>query len=470
MSYPNLPNLTPTVSLTRSDVVNMLYSAVAMEELGLAHIINAEGEKIQYALGTLAGVSGPAATLQDILNVNANVQSMMDTVFRQEMMLESRLRTVADIPTEPGATGIAGPTGLPGLVSSVNGLTGDVVLEAGSGVFPVNLSLPSDGTLGSYTAPGVYSSNAAGGPPPDGPTAPAPANPSVWTLYVSASGNVIQQLYLSNPSLYYRVYNPSAGGWSIWERIGSIRPTGETGSGIICSSDVITCLRSLEWGRTLTERDRSFCFITCVSDDGQYRNCLNHIRRLFVPEGYRVDAMAIRNAPGLASGYNAGVRASGAKYKIYLHQDVRIANRMLLHDLLRLFQKHARLGLVGVAGCGRIPASGVWWEASELYGKVLERRSTFGYLSFREVEGDFQPVDAVDGLFMATQYDVPWREDVFDGWHFYDVSQCFEFRKRGYAVGVPSQRDAWIVHECGEQDHDPEYERYRVKFVQHYFV
>lgn len=231
MSYPNLPNLTPTVSLTRNDVVNMLYSAVAMEELGLAHIINAEGEKIQYALGTLAGVSGPAATLQDILNVNANVQSMMDTVFRQEMMLESRLRTVAEIPTEPGATGIAGPTGLPGLVSSVNGLTGDVVLEAGAGVFPVTVSLPSDGALGSYTAPGVYSSNAAGGPPPDGPTAPAPTNPSVWTLYVSDSGNVIQQLYLSNPSLYYRVYNPAAGGWSIWERIGSIGPTGETGVG-----------------------------------------------------------------------------------------------------------------------------------------------------------------------------------------------------------------------------------------------
>lgn len=220
----------------------------------------------------------------------------------------------------------------------------------------------------------------------------------------------------------------------------------------------------------MTEQDRSFCFITCVSDDGQYRNCLNHIRRLFVPEGYRVDTVAIRNAPSLASGYNAGVRASGAKYKIYLHQDVCIANRMLLHDLLRLFQKHAQLGLVGVVGCVRIPASGVWWEASELYGKVLERRSAFGYLGFREVEGDFQPVDAVDGLFIATQYDVPWREDVFDGWHFYDVSQCFEFRKRGYAVGVPSQRDAWVVHECGEQDYDPEYERYRVKFVQRYFV
>ena len=45
---------------------------------------------------------------------------------------------------------------------------------------------------------------------------------------------------------------------------------------------------------------------------------------------------------------------------------------------------------------------------------------------------------------MATQYDVPWREDLFDGFDFYDVSQSFEFRKAGYTVGVPVQRDACV--------------------------
>ncbi len=70
MSNPNLPNITPTISLSRDDVVNLLMSSIAMEELGLAHIINAEGEKIRFALGTLQGVSGPSATLQDVLTVN----------------------------------------------------------------------------------------------------------------------------------------------------------------------------------------------------------------------------------------------------------------------------------------------------------------------------------------------------------------------------------------------------------------
>ncbi len=30
----------------------------------------------------------------------------------------------------------------------------------------------------------------------------------------------------------------------------------------------------------------------------------------------------------------------------------------------------------------------------------------------------FIPVECIDGLLMATQYDVPWREDLFDGFDF----------------------------------------------------
>ncbi|WP_340024819.1 hypothetical protein MHI24_06755 [Paenibacillus sp. FSL K6-1096] len=60
MSNPNIPNISPTVTLTRDDVINLLLSSIAMEELALAHIINAEGEKIQFVLGTLTGISGPS--------------------------------------------------------------------------------------------------------------------------------------------------------------------------------------------------------------------------------------------------------------------------------------------------------------------------------------------------------------------------------------------------------------------------
>ncbi len=41
-----------------------------MEKLGLSHILNAEGEKLQYILGTLPGLSGPPATVSDVLAAN----------------------------------------------------------------------------------------------------------------------------------------------------------------------------------------------------------------------------------------------------------------------------------------------------------------------------------------------------------------------------------------------------------------
>ena len=58
-------------------------------------------------------------------------------------------------------------------------------------------------------------------------------------------------------------------------------------------------------------------------------------------------------------------------------------------------------------------------------------------------------VEAIDGLLMATQYDIPWREDLFTHFDFYDVSQSFEMRKAGYQILVPYQEIPWVIHDSG---------------------
>ena len=55
MSLPSFPVVEPPIK--REDAVNQILSSIAMEELGLSHILNAEGEKLQYILGTLPGLS-----------------------------------------------------------------------------------------------------------------------------------------------------------------------------------------------------------------------------------------------------------------------------------------------------------------------------------------------------------------------------------------------------------------------------
>ncbi|MGQ3740392.1 hypothetical protein ACUBUI_32355, partial [Bacillus sp. Fil] len=97
MSQPNLPNITPNITLTRDDALNLLLSSIAFEELGLAHILNAEGEKIQFALGTLPGVTGPGASLQDVLNINSSVQDTLDMAMKKELLLDSKLNTVSGL-------------------------------------------------------------------------------------------------------------------------------------------------------------------------------------------------------------------------------------------------------------------------------------------------------------------------------------------------------------------------------------
>jgi len=100
MSFPTIPQITPTISLNRSQVINLLLASVAFEELGLAHIINAEGEKLQAALGTLPGVSPhvAATTFQGLLSINREVRRTLQTALKSQMLLQFKLEEILEIP------------------------------------------------------------------------------------------------------------------------------------------------------------------------------------------------------------------------------------------------------------------------------------------------------------------------------------------------------------------------------------
>ena len=70
-------------------------------------------------------------------------------------------------------------------------------------------------------------------------------------------------------------------------------------------------------------------------------------------------------------------------------------------------------------------------------------------------------------MIMITQYDIKWREDIFDGFDFYDVSQSAEFQMKGYKIGVPHQKSVWCSHVCGYSKLT-NYEKYRKKFCDEY--
>lgn len=65
--------------------------------------------------------------------------------------------------------------------------------------------------------------------------------------------------------------------------------------------------------------DKQIVFITCVNDDEEYAECRYYLDRLYVPDGYSTDVISIKEAPSMTAGYNAGMKSSDAKYKVYLH-------------------------------------------------------------------------------------------------------------------------------------------------------
>ena len=81
--------------MTREEALTMIIASIAMEELALSHILNAEGEKLQYILGTLPGTK-PCACPQDVLAVNKSVASLLDVVAQNQMLLKGKLEKVLE--------------------------------------------------------------------------------------------------------------------------------------------------------------------------------------------------------------------------------------------------------------------------------------------------------------------------------------------------------------------------------------
>lgn len=210
-------------------------------------------------------------------------------------------------------------------------------------------------------------------------------------------------------------------------------------------------------------------FIICANNALYYDECVRYINDLNIPEGLCTDIICIQEADSMTQGYNAGMQASDAKYKVYLHQDTFILNRNFIKDMLQVFSSDISIGLLGVLGIPQLP-SDVNCHLCKKVGNIIKYDGhtimDTDFLLQRQ-DQNWQEVEAIDGLLMATQYDIPWREDFLDGWDFYDISQSLEMKRHGYKVVVPYQKETWCYHNCGCPNLQ-KYDYYRKKMLLEY--
>ena len=202
MSLPSFPNIDPPIK--REDAVNQILSSIAMEELGMSHILNAEGEKLQYILGTLPGLSGPAATVKDVLKANGSVKDLLETAMQNQLLLKSKMQCALDTtpaqgPAGPagatGPTGPAGPTGATGPTGSAGatGAAGETGATGPTGPAGATGAAGPAGPTGPTGPAGRYTPGADGPTGPAGPTGPTGPNVTATSAYAAntAGGTIL---------------------------------------------------------------------------------------------------------------------------------------------------------------------------------------------------------------------------------------------------------------------------------------
>lgn len=93
MSMPKLPE--PNPDLTQEQALAMILSSIALEEAALAHIMNAEGEKIQYALNE-ARCGDCSIGFSNIVEVNRSVTDLLEMVQQNQAILKSKMEKVLE--------------------------------------------------------------------------------------------------------------------------------------------------------------------------------------------------------------------------------------------------------------------------------------------------------------------------------------------------------------------------------------
>lgn len=185
--------------------------------------------------------------------------------------------------------------------------------------------------------------------------------------------------------------------------------------------------------------EKRIVFVICYDDKRYLEECIYYINKLHIPKGYEVNIISVGDAVSLEEGYNAAMLESDAKYKIYLDQHTFIINTFFLLELIKLFQDNPKVGMMGICGSNKEsgePTAGrmlIWddWE------KIQE-------VNFQRTDSTEQAC-SLNGMLMATQYDMEWGEDP-------EITQCNKMRENGFQVVVPYQKSSWCLYDCGVKE------------------
>lgn len=101
MSFPNIPDITPDISITFDDAINLLLISIALEEISLSKLMDAEKDKILFVLDECKHKD---SALQDAIAINKSVDSTIKDMIKLQMLLQFKLENVTELITTTTST------------------------------------------------------------------------------------------------------------------------------------------------------------------------------------------------------------------------------------------------------------------------------------------------------------------------------------------------------------------------------
>lgn len=110
MGMPNIPEIENKIKISRKQAINLLLVSIGMEELSLAHILNAKGEELQCVLEKCGCKEGdckegakmppkphPKCDIDELLKVNKSINETIKNSIKKEMLLQFKLENIMEL-------------------------------------------------------------------------------------------------------------------------------------------------------------------------------------------------------------------------------------------------------------------------------------------------------------------------------------------------------------------------------------
>jgi hypothetical protein len=209
----------------------------------------------------------------------------------------------------------------------------------------------------------------------------------------------------------------------------------------------------------------SFTIAFCSIDDAKCRRTIALYQRLFADVEHEI--VAIRDARSLAEAYNRAAARSRRDVVVLSHDDIDILATDFAARLAECFDE---MDVVGVIG-GREVTGPRWSSAGHphLAGWIAHHEAPQAPYAVDLVgpQRRMVGIKVLDGVFLAARRrvleHVSFDEQIFDGFHLYDIDWTYRASAAGFVLGVAG--DLLIVHESRGRFRQ-EWQRYADRFCE----